>query len=298
MTKQDGLLAILITFIWGINFSVIKLGLGTIDPFLLAALRFLLTAVPLVFFLPKPDVAFKYVALYGFIFGVGLWGMVNLGIHLGASAGVASLLLQLSAYFTILFGYLFFSERLSAYQIIAMLISLSGLVILIFSNGISTDEAPINNDGSNFFALFLIMVGAFSMGLSNVLIKKLSPKNLFSLMAWSSLFSPIPLLLLAYTTNADLSLVVAVKKIDSWGLFSLLFQVYITTLFAYWIWNNLLKKYPISTVAPVALLVPIFGFLGSVVLFDEVLTPVKLISSGIILLGLALFVLSGKLIKK
>jgi len=59
----------------------------------------MLTAFPLVFFLPKPDVKLSIVALYGILFGVGLWGMVNLGIHLGASAGVASLLLQLSAYF-------------------------------------------------------------------------------------------------------------------------------------------------------------------------------------------------------
>jgi len=117
-------------------------------------------------------------------------------------------------------------------------------------------------------------------------------------MAWSSLFSPILLLLLATLTNKDLSLHSAFKDIDSWGVFSLFFQVYATTLFAYWVWNNLLKKYLISTVAPISLLVPIFGFLGSVILFDEVLTPVKIISSGIILLGLGLFVLSGKLSKQ
>ena len=285
MTKKDGLLALLITFIWGINFSVIKLGLGSIDPFLLASLRFLLTAFPLVFFLPKPEVKLVYIATYGILFGVGLWGMVNLGIYLGASAGVASLLLQLSAYFTIIFGYLFFSERLNVKQIIAMLISLFGLMILVFSD----------DESSNLLALFLVIVGALSMGLSNAFIKKISPKNTFSFMAWASLFPPIPLLFLAYLTNDDLSLVSALKEIDSWGVFSILFQVYATTLFAYWLWNNLLKKYPISTVAPVSLLVPVFGFFGSVVIFHEELTGIKLLSSGLILLGLVLFVLSNRI---
>jgi len=284
LSKKDGFLALLITFIWGINFSVIKLGLGTMDPFLLASLRFLLTAIPLIFFVAKPDVKPKYVVLYGLIFGVGLWGMVNLGIHLGASPGVASLLLQLSAYFTILFGYLFFAEKLNAYQIISILISLLGLMILVFSK----------KEAANLLALFFVIVGAFSMGLSNALIKKLSPKNILSLMAWSSLFSPIPLLLLAYFLNDDFKLLSSLAEIDALGIFSILFQVYATTLFAYWIWNMLIKKYPISTVAPVALLVPIFGFLGAVILFNEVLTPIKLISSGLILAGLALFVLSGK----
>ncbi len=284
MSKKDGLLALLVTFIWGINFSVIKLGLGAMDPFLLASLRFLLTAIPLVFILPKPEVKFIWVAVYGLLFGVGLWGMVNLGIRLGASPGVASLLLQLSAYFTIIFGYFFFSEKLNCYQILAMLISLLGLLILIFSNG----------ESSNLFALFLVIVGAFSMGLTNVLIKKHSPKNVFSFMAWSSLFSPIPLLLLAEFTNKQFSLVSALASIDAWAVFSILFQVYITTLFAYWVWNNLLKKYPISTVAPISLLVPVFGFIGSAVIFNEELTAIKLISSGLILLGLIVFVVSNR----
>jgi len=284
VTKQDGLLALLVTFIWGINFSVIKLGLGTMDPFLLASLRFFLTAIPLVFFLPKPDVKIIWIAIYGLLFGVGLWGMVNLGIRLGASAGVASLLLQLSAYFTIIFGYLFFAEKLNKFQLIAMLVSLSGLLILIFSN----------DESSNLFALLLVVVGALSMGLSNVMIKKLSPKYIFSFMAWSSLFSPIPLLLLAFLTNEQFSLTTALSSIDSWAIFSILFQVYITTLFAYWVWNKLLKKYPISTVAPISLLVPVFGFLGSAIIFNETLTAVKLVSSGLILLGLIIFVISNR----
>ena len=258
------------------------------DPFLLAALRFLLTAVPLVFFLPKPDIKLMWVAVYGLLFGVGLWGMVNLGIRLGASPGVASLLLQLSAYFTIIFGYFFFSEKLSTYQIIAMLVSLSGLIILILSN----------DESSSLFALLFVIMGAFSMGLSNVMIKKLSPQNVFSFMAWSSLFSPIPLLLLAFLTDKHFSLNSALNSIDSWAVFSILFQVYITTLFAYWIWNNLIKKYPISTVAPVALLVPVFGFIGSAIIFNETLTRVKLISSGLILLGLVLFVVSNRIKKR
>ena len=285
MSKVDGLLALLITFIWGVNFSVIKLGLGSIDPFLLASLRFFLTAIPLVFFLPKPDIKLIYIATYGLLFGVGLWGMVTLGIHLGASAGIASLLLQLSAYFTIIFGYVFFAEKLSLYQIGAMLISLSGLVLLIISN----------DDSSTFLSLFLVIVGALAMGLSNVMIKKIAPKNTFSFMAWSSLFSPIPLGLLAIMTNDHLSFVSALNKIDGWGVFSILFQVYATTLFAYWIWNNLLKKYPISTVAPVSLLVPIFGFLSSVLIFNESMSFIKLFSSGVILIGLILFVLSNKM---
>ncbi len=288
MSKQDGLLALLVTFIWGINFSVIKLGLGTIDPFLLAALRFFLTAIPLVFFLPKPDVKFSIVVMYGLFFGIGLWGVVNLGIHLGAPAGVASLLIQLSAYFTIIFGYLFFSEKLNVFQIIGMLISLLGLIIAIVYKDVS----------SSVFALLLVVLAALSMGVCNVVAKKASPTNMLSFIAWSSLFSPIPLLLIAMATNDEFSLVSALSHIDFYGVFSILFQVYITTLLGYWIWIGLLKKYPISTVAPISLLVPIFGFAGAVILFEEPITSMKLVSFGLILAGLVLFVFSHRWIRK
>ncbi len=80
------LLAIGITAIWGINFSVIKLGLHAIDPFILAGLRFTLCAIPALFFIKKPDVPWRYLIGYGLVFGIGLWGLVNLGIKTGLSA--------------------------------------------------------------------------------------------------------------------------------------------------------------------------------------------------------------------
>jgi len=75
MSIKDFSLAVLITAIWGVNFSVIKIGLSSLDPFTLSGLRFLLCAFPLVFFIKKPDVPMKYVAAYGLTFGVGLWGV-------------------------------------------------------------------------------------------------------------------------------------------------------------------------------------------------------------------------------
>ncbi len=98
------LLAILVTAIWGVNFSVIKLGLHTIDPFILAAIRFTLSALPALFFIKKPDVPWRYLIGYGLIFGIGLWGLVNLGIKTGLSAGIASLALQFSAFFYLIAG--------------------------------------------------------------------------------------------------------------------------------------------------------------------------------------------------
>src|SRR3990167_7338304 len=75
-------------------------------------------------------------------------------------------------------------------------------------------------------------------------------------------------------------------QINGTAIFSILFQVYPTTLFGYWIWNSLLRKYPVSTVAPLSLLVPIFGLLGSVIIFHEHVEPIKIMATVFIISGL------------
>src|SRR3990167_8623358 len=116
MKSSHLLLGLFIMAIWGANYSVIKLGLDTLDPFLLTGLRFLLCAIPCIFFVKPPKGQFKIAILYGLIFGVGLWGMVNLGMYIGVPAGLASILLQLSAFFTIAWGVVFFQESISRSQ--------------------------------------------------------------------------------------------------------------------------------------------------------------------------------------
>ncbi|CNB26855.1 permease of the drug/metabolite transporter (DMT) superfamily [Yersinia enterocolitica] len=98
MKLTDFLIALLITAIWGVNFSIIKLGLITADPLILAGIRFTLCALPAVFFIKKPDTSWRYIIGYGLLFGIGLWGIVNLGIKAGVSAGIASLVLQFGAF--------------------------------------------------------------------------------------------------------------------------------------------------------------------------------------------------------
>jgi len=133
------LLAISITAIWGVNFSVIKLGLIAVDPLVLAGIRFTLCALPAILFIPKPDVQWRYIVGYGLVFGIGLWGVVNMGIKAGLSAGIASLVLQFSAFFTIVLGSWIFKEAISRYQLAGIGIACCGLLsILSIADGTVT----------------------------------------------------------------------------------------------------------------------------------------------------------------
>lgn len=270
------LLAILITAIWGVNFSVIKLGLSSVDPLILAGIRFTLCALPALFFIKKPDVAWRYIISYGLVFGIGLWGLVNLGIKAGLSAGIASLLLQFSAFFTLLLGRLVFKERLNRYQIAGFTVACSGLMCIVF----------ITDGSVTLTGTLLVLAGAIAWSIANIINKHSGTTQIFSFLVWSSAFSPIPLFVLDWLVNGSNGYAALVTHIDYRAVLSILFQVYPNTLFGYWVWNSLLKRYPLSTVAPLSLLVPAFGILGSMTIFGEDISWIKILALLLIISGL------------
>ncbi len=287
MNIKDFSLAVLITAIWGLNFSVLKIRLSSLDPFTLAGLRFLLCAFPLVFFIKKPDVSMRYVVAYGLIFGVGLWGMVSLGIHFGVSAGMASLVLQMSAFMTVVLGVILLKDELDRIKILGFIITIIGMGFI----------ASVTDGSVTVFGLILILFGALAMSVTTIIVKISGTKRIFSFIIWSSLFSPIPLFVLAYFTQGQNVFLDFVANIDDKAIFSILFQVYPTTLFGYWVWNSLVDKYQVSRVAPISLLVPIFGLLGSFLIFKEQIGIEKIIAGILIMTGLLMSTFSHKIKK-
>lgn len=171
-------LAVLVTIIWGMNFSVIKIGLKSVEPFVLAGIRFSLCALPAVFFIKRPDTPWRFLAAYGLVFGVGLWGVVNLGIQAGLSAGIASLVLQFSAFFTILLGSIVFREAISRYQATGLAVALLGLASII----------SITDGTVTLVGIALVIFGAVSWSVANIIIKKSRTREVLAFLVWSSLF--------------------------------------------------------------------------------------------------------------
>ncbi|MGZ0716498.1 EamA family transporter [Pseudomonas palleroniana] len=277
MHKKHLALALLVTFVWGLNFPITKLGLRTIDPFVLTGIRFALAALPWVFFIHRPAVKFRYVAAYGVIFGLGMWGMINYGIQVGVSPGIASLIIQLSVFFTLGWGYLLFKENIRRVQWIGALLTLIGLAGILFTQ--QGEHAVVG--------VLLIVFSALAWSLGNVIIKLSGVKEIFSFMVWASLFPPIPLFLMGGWLQGSTAFAHLAASLDLTAVASILFQVYLATHFAYWGWNSLLKTYPVSTVAPLSLLIPVFGITSSMLILDERIATPELIFIAVIIIGLA-----------
>ena len=262
--------------LWGFNFSVIKLGVNTIDPFLLTALRFSFAVFPLIFFIKKPDVPWRYLIAYGVSFGVGVWGMTTLSIGAGLSAGMASLLLDMSAVSGVFVGWYFFNEKITRNKLLGTVLALFGLVLIIYSEG-----GAVTIKG-----LVLVLAASVFWSVNGLIVKRANTTSIFAFNIWGMLFAPLPLLLLAITFHGTETLTNLPTQFTEWALFSVLFQAYPTTLLGYWFWNKMIMKYGVSSVAPMTLLVPVFGILGGAVFYDEVVGVNQVVATVLILAGL------------
>ena len=276
MQKKHILLAVLVTAVWGLNFPITKLGLAGIDPLLLTALRFTLAALPWVFFIKRPQVALRWLAAYGLIFGVAMWALINLGIALGVPPGSASLLIQFSAFFTLGWGVLLFHESLTLPQVFGMLLAAVGLV------GVVLDGAG----PGTALGFALVLASALAWSLGNVVIKVSKVREIFAFVVWASLFAPVPLFLLTWWLHGAAPFTALPGQLHGVTLFSLAFQVYGATHLCYWGWNLLLREYPVSRVAPLSLLIPVFGIVSSLLMLGQRPSAAGWASMGLILLAL------------
>src|SRR3990167_10081529 len=92
--------AVMVAAIWGFNFIVVKIGLSEMPPFLYGGARFVVAVLPLLWLIKKPPVSWSLIIGIGVTMGVAKFGLMFLGIHMGMSAGLASLVLQSQAFFS------------------------------------------------------------------------------------------------------------------------------------------------------------------------------------------------------
>lgn len=280
MKAVDLALGILVTIIWGSNFSVIEIGLQNLEPNVLTTMRFALSAFPLIFFVKRPSVSLTVIAAYGTIFGVGLWWVVNLAMSKGMSPGLSSLVLQFSAFFTILLSAVLLKEPVGGVRAASMIVASLGLVLIIASSKAT----------STLTGTALVLFAALAWSACNLLVKMSRPPDIVAFIIWSSAFSTLALFALTTLQQGLLPFTRLADHINGAAVFSLMFQAYITTIFGYSVWNGLMKRYEAATVAPLSLIVPISGLITSQIAFGENMAPATWVAIGLVLTGIAMFV--------
>lgn len=279
---RDLVLIVAVVALWGFSFVAIKVGLREIPPFALAALRFFLAAVPLVFFVRRPRMPWFYIAGYGFAIGVCQFGLLFLGMKLGMPAGLSSLVILVQVFFTAGLAIAFLGDRLRKQDLIGAGIATAGVVLL----GAYRLQSGMTTTLTGFL---LVIAGALAWAVGNVVAKRAAryDSDMFALVVWSSLVAPLPLALMsfAFEGGADVWKAVAAASPLAWGCVLLL--AWGATLFGFASWARLLHKYPTALVSPFALLIPVSGLASGAIFLGEGLAPLQLAGVVLVLAGLA-----------
>lgn len=282
MAIKDILIIITVTIIWGLNFSVTKIGMEYMPPLFLNALRFTVVAL-MAFVVPRPSVDWRIFAGIGVFVGIIKFSLVFIGMHLGLGAGLASVVIQGQVFFTIILAFLLYKERVHSYQIIGLLIGFVGLLVMCFDDG----------GDFNLLGFLLTVLGAFTWGIANMFFRRTGGTDAVAVIVWASVVALIPLWLLSAFFDGPDVIISSFQNFNLQSTFVILFASIFSTLLAYSVWGKMLSKYRAADVTSFALLIPVSGLLGGVFIIKENISITAMVGIAIIMAGLTISILGG-----
>ncbi len=275
------LLAVTVMAVWGSNFVVIKIALAHLPPLTLAALRFSAVVLPAILFLRRPAASWANLAAYGVLIGAGQFGALFIALRADVTPGLASLIMQTQVFFTIGLSMWLTGERLKAVQGIALLLAVAGLAVILMHT-----DGSIAPPG-----LALLLVAALAWSAGNMVSRAAGEVDMLAYVVWSSLFAVPPLFALAWLFEGPSAMSAGIRGADVFTWAAVAWQALGNAMFGYGVWGWLLARYPAATVAPLALLVPVFGMAASALWLNEPMQDWKLGAAMLVMSGLALGIL-------
>lgn len=282
MPTRHRILAVSVAVMWGVNFTAIHASLEHFPPFLLVALRFLVLAVPTLLFVPWPRVPVRWLVGYGLGFGTLQFLFLYWGMATGMPAGLASLVLQASAPFTVALGAIFLRERITGTQVLGILIAVGGLAV------VGAHRAQV----AAVLPFLLTLAGAFGWALGNICNRQARPRNPLHLALWISVVPPLPMLAVSLlvegpqTIGHALSTALTLEALPA--VVGLAYTVVFGTVVGTGIWTWLMARHPAGVVAPYSLLVPVAGMLAAWLVLGETVRPQEVLGGVIVVSGVLL----------
>ncbi|MFI8342431.1 EamA family transporter [Streptomyces sp. NPDC085639] len=271
-------LAVLVAAVWGFNFVVIDIGLDHFPPLLLSALRFLVAALPAVFFVGRPKTAWKWIVGVGIALGIAKFGLLFTGMAAGMPAGLSSLVLQIQSVFTAVLAAVVLRERPGRVRVLGMGVALAGIAVAAVDGGTS---GPV-------LGFTLVVAAAACWGVSNVLTRKASPPDALNFMVWVCTVPVLPLLALSLLLEGPERDLAALRSLDWSGVAVIGYVAWVSTVFGFVAWSYLLHRYPASAVAPFSLLVPVFGMSSAALVLGESVSGLRWLAAVLLVGGVAL----------
>lgn len=268
-------MALMVPLVWGMGFVFAKGAINHFPPILLMAFRFALTAMVLVWFVPVPYGNLKNIFNVAIVAAAIQYSLTFTGLA-GLEAGLASLVVQLEVPFLVLLGALVLKENPGFQKWAGIIISFLGVVLM-------TQQDSLNG---SLGSVCLVVAGCFVWACGQVMIRKLKDIGGLQVTAWVAVFATPQLFIMSAIFESGQ--ITAIQNANDMVWLTVIYLGLVMTCLGYYLWNTLIRRHDVGTVAPFLLLLPLFSLIGGMLFLGEEPTADKLLGGVVILLGVAI----------
>ena len=277
----DYLMGVGVALAWGMGFVFAKAAIAHFPPILLMSFRFAVTALALVWFVRPPIGQLWSLAGIAVIAAAIQYSLTFTGLK-GLDASVAVLVVQLEVPFLVMIGGLALGERVAARKWAGIALAFLGVILL-------AGEPKV---AGAWISLLLVMSGAFAWAVGQAFVRRLRDIDGLTVTAWMAVFAAPQLLVMSLLFESEQMEAIRTAGWIVWTTVAYLGLV--MTALGYTFWNTLVRRHPISAVAPFLLLLPVFSTIAAVIFLGEKLTAKTVLGGAVILSGLALILVEPR----
>ncbi len=274
--------AILVASGAGTNWVGAKISVDYFPPFLTIVMRFTLIAIILLPWIKSIKGQVSNVVAVAICLGVFQFGFMFLALRLSSDVSTLAIANQIYVPFSVILAVIFLKEKVEFTRWIAIFVAFSGVILLGFD--------PIVLDHLN--SLLIVILSAFFLAVSSIFMRKLKDINVLQLQGWIALIAIIPLFVISLFFERHLWYEVKIAPWEGWA--ALVYGIFAGSLIFHGGWYFLIRRYPVSTVSPLMLLMPIIGVLSGYIVYGDQLT-LKIIFGGILtMIGVSIITFMNK----
>ena len=281
MSTVEVLMALTVPLVWGMGLVLAKGAIDQFPPILLMGFRFTLTALLLVWFVPIPRKNLVWLFFTAIVASAIQYSLTFTGLK-GLDTGVAALIVQLEVPFLVILGAVLLGEKPEARKWVGIVIAFVGVALI----------ANPNTFNGSLIAVALVIGGALSWALGQIMIRRMKDIAGLTVTAWIAVFAAPQLFVMSALFESGQAHAIQQAKPIVWVAVAYLGIV--MTAFGYFLWNTLIRRHDVGRVAPFLLLLPLYASLGGMLFLGERPTVNSLLGGAVILMGVGIITIQRK----
>lgn len=271
--------AVVMNLLWGFNIIAVKMAVDSIEPMTAALLRQTIVLIVCGSWLRIVPGRMKELITLGVMTGALFFVVINLSLKVATNVSALAIAGQLGVPFSMLLAVVVLKEKIHAYRIAGVALSLAGVGILVFDPRVAS-ELP---------GILLTALGSFIWACSSLVQRNLRGVPVLTMYAWIGFVGTILLLPIALLLEPHGVANIPQIPLKSFGWVA--FSAVGSTVIGHGSMSWLLQRHPISAVTPLTLATPVVSVIAASLFFRTPLTSLMILGGVVALTGVSIVTL-------